>query len=117
MLPRLSSIVLPFLFLSSVLGLDEGSCSKDGEKEDCGAKKENKFKYNTIDTKSTFFIVQPHNHNHNFRKTVLVTGGSGFVAHHVIETILDNTDWDVVSLDRSEDTFTFYYTFLSLIKY
>ena len=54
---------------------------------------------------------------HNFRKTVLVTGGSGFVAHHVIETILDNTDWDVVSLDRSEDTFTFNYAFLLLIKY
>ena len=48
---------------------------------------------------------------------MLVTGGSGFVAHHVIETILDNTDWDVVSLDRSEDTFTFYYTFLLLFKY
>ena len=51
---------------------------------------------------------------------MLVTGGSGFVAHHVIETILDNTDWDVVSLDRSEDTFTLYtfnYTFLSLIEY
>ena len=31
---------------------------------------------------------------------MLVTGGSGFVAHHVIETILDNTDWSVVSLDR-----------------
>merc|ERR1719158_2729728 len=77
MLPRLSSILLPSLFLSSVLGLDEGSCSKDGDKEDCGAKKENKFK-----------------------KTVLVTGGSGFVAHHVIETILDTTDWNVVSLDR-----------------
>ena len=33
-------------------------------------------------------------------KTVLVTGGAGFVAHHVIEKILRETDWDVVSLDR-----------------
>ena len=47
--------------------------------------------------------------NHVFRKTVLVTGGSGFVAHHVIETILDNTDWNVVSLDRLEDTLHFYW--------
>lgn len=31
---------------------------------------------------------------------VLVTGGAGFIAHHVIETILDRTDWDIVSLDR-----------------
>ena len=27
-------------------------------------------------------------------------GGSGFVAHHVVETILDTTNWNVVSLDR-----------------
>lgn len=33
-------------------------------------------------------------------KTVLVTGGAGFVAHHVIEKILRETDWNIVSLDR-----------------
>lgn len=33
-------------------------------------------------------------------KTVLVTGGAGFVAHHVIAHILENTNWNVVSLDR-----------------
>jgi dTDP-glucose 4,6-dehydratase len=33
-------------------------------------------------------------------KRVLVTGGAGFIAHHLIETILDTTDWEVVSLDR-----------------
>ena len=33
-------------------------------------------------------------------KRVLITGGAGFIAHHVIETILDQTDWEIVSLDR-----------------
>jgi len=54
----------------------EETCNKD-QTEDCGAQPDLKY-----------------------RKTVLVTGGSGFVAHHVIETILDTTDWAVVSLDR-----------------
>ena len=54
----------------------EDSCNKDQE-EDCGPRTSN-----------------------NYRKTVLVTGGSGFVAHHVVETILDTTDWNVVCLDR-----------------
>jgi dTDP-glucose 4,6-dehydratase len=31
---------------------------------------------------------------------ILVTGGAGFVGHHVIEHIWKTTDWDVVSLDR-----------------
>jgi|TARA_B100001094_G_scaffold322963_1_gene373059 dTDP-glucose 4,6-dehydratase len=33
-------------------------------------------------------------------KSILVTGGAGFIAHHVIENILNNTDWKIVSLDR-----------------
>lgn len=33
-------------------------------------------------------------------KTVLVTGGAGFVAHHVIHHLIKNTDWNIVSLDR-----------------
>ncbi len=33
-------------------------------------------------------------------KRVLITGGAGFIAHHVIKTILDETDWEIVSLDR-----------------
>ncbi len=34
------------------------------------------------------------------RKRVLVTGGAGFIAHHLIGYILRTTDWDIVSLDR-----------------
>ena len=33
-------------------------------------------------------------------KRVLVTGGAGFIAHHVINHILTTTDWDIVTLDR-----------------
>jgi dTDP-glucose 4,6-dehydratase len=31
---------------------------------------------------------------------VLLTGGAGFIGHHIIEHILDNTDWNITSLDR-----------------
>lgn len=31
---------------------------------------------------------------------MLITGGAGFIAHHVIERILRTTDWEIVSLDR-----------------
>lgn len=33
-------------------------------------------------------------------KTILITGGAGFIAHHVIDTILMTTDWNIVTLDR-----------------
>jgi dTDP-glucose 4,6-dehydratase len=33
-------------------------------------------------------------------KSILITGGAGFIAHHVIEEILNKTDWTIVSLDR-----------------
>jgi len=33
-------------------------------------------------------------------KRVLITGGAGFIAHHVIENIIKTTDWEIVSLDR-----------------
>ena len=33
-------------------------------------------------------------------KRVLVTGGAGFIAHHVIDHFLRNTDWEIISLDR-----------------
>ena len=33
-------------------------------------------------------------------KKVLITGGAGFIAHHLIGQILKTTDWKVVTLDR-----------------
>jgi len=33
-------------------------------------------------------------------KRVLLTGGAGFIGHHVIELLLSRTDWEIVSLDR-----------------
>lgn len=33
-------------------------------------------------------------------KSILITGGAGFIAHHAIEYILDQTDWNIISLDR-----------------
>lgn len=34
------------------------------------------------------------------KKTILITGGAGFIAHHTIEVILERTDWRIVTLDR-----------------
>ena len=31
-------------------------------------------------------------------KKILITGGAGFIAHHVIDKILSTTDWEVVLL-------------------
>ena len=33
-------------------------------------------------------------------KRVLLTGGAGFIGHHIIELLLSSTDWEIVSLDR-----------------
>jgi dTDP-glucose 4,6-dehydratase len=33
-------------------------------------------------------------------KRVLVTGGAGFIAHHVIDLLLEKTDWHITVLDR-----------------
>lgn len=32
--------------------------------------------------------------------TIAITGGAGFVGHHLVEHVLKNTDWSVVVLDR-----------------
>tara|TARA_B100001250_G_scaffold146567_1_gene125514 strand:+ start:418 stop:1443 length:1026 start_codon:yes stop_codon:yes gene_type:complete len=33
-------------------------------------------------------------------KKILITGGAGFIAHHVVDKILSNTDWEIITLDR-----------------
>jgi len=33
-------------------------------------------------------------------KRVLITGGAGFIGHHVIDMFLKKTDWEIISLDR-----------------
>ena len=33
-------------------------------------------------------------------KHVLITGGCGFVGHHVVQYLLNNTDWNITILDR-----------------
>ena len=33
-------------------------------------------------------------------KKVLITGGAGFIAHHLIYYLLNNTNWHIISLDR-----------------
>ncbi len=39
-------------------------------------------------------------------KRILITGGSGFIGSHVIEFLLDKTDWEIVTLDRIDSTST-----------
>ena len=39
-------------------------------------------------------------------KTVLITGGNGFIGHHIIEYYLLNTDWNFVCLDRLDSSST-----------
>jgi len=34
------------------------------------------------------------------KKKIIVTGGAGFVAHHFVEHIIKNTDWDVIIIDK-----------------
>jgi dTDP-glucose 4,6-dehydratase len=32
--------------------------------------------------------------------TIAITGGAGFIGHHLVEHVLKNTDWNIVVLDR-----------------
>jgi dTDP-glucose 4,6-dehydratase len=41
-------------------------------------------------------------------KKVLITGGTGFIGHHLIEHFLLNTDWEFVCLDRLDTSGTLY---------
>jgi len=36
----------------------------------------------------------------SMEKNVLITGGAGFIGHHLVEHILNNTNYNIVSLDR-----------------
>ena len=33
-------------------------------------------------------------------KNILITGGAGFISHHLIYYLIKKTDWNIVSLDR-----------------
>ena len=33
-------------------------------------------------------------------KKVLITGGAGFIAHHIISHIIKETDWEITTIDR-----------------
>lgn len=37
-------------------------------------------------------------------KNILITGGAGFIGHHVIEQVLQDTDWNIVTLDRLDSS-------------
>jgi len=37
-------------------------------------------------------------------KRILITGASGFIGHHIVEHILKNTDWEIVTIDRLSKT-------------
>ena len=33
-------------------------------------------------------------------KNILITGGAGFIAHHIIAHVIKNTDWNITTVDR-----------------
>ena len=33
-------------------------------------------------------------------KRILITGGAGFIAHHLVNKVLKETDWEIITLDR-----------------
>ena len=52
-------------------------------------------------------------------KKILITGGAGFIAHHVIDKILSTTDWEIITLDRlvSSKYWIFYLIFDDFYKF
>jgi len=36
----------------------------------------------------------------SIKKRLLLTGGCGFIGHHTVEHIMENTDWEVIIIDR-----------------
>ena len=38
-------------------------------------------------------------------KTILITGGCGFIGHHFVEHIIINTAWNIIILDKLTKTF------------
>ena len=34
------------------------------------------------------------------KKTILITGGCGFIGHHFVEHIYVKTDWNIIVLDK-----------------
>lgn len=34
------------------------------------------------------------------RKTIMITGGCGFIGHHLVDHILKNTEWDIIVIDK-----------------
>jgi dTDP-glucose 4,6-dehydratase len=37
-------------------------------------------------------------------KKVLVTGGIGFLGHHLVDYLIENTDWEIIILDRIDES-------------
>ena len=33
-------------------------------------------------------------------RKLLITGGCGFVGHHLVEGVLKQTDWDIIVVDK-----------------
>ena len=33
-------------------------------------------------------------------KTILITGGCGFIGHHFVEHVFINTDWNIIVIDK-----------------
>lgn len=34
------------------------------------------------------------------KQKILITGGAGFIGHHIVQYFLEKTDWDIVSIDK-----------------